>query len=146
VIENMELKSNDFEEGGMIPPKFTCKGEDIFPHLEWMNPPKNTKSYALSCNDPDAPAGNWVHWYVYDIPADVTEIPQGGPVPGIGLKNDFGKTEYGGPCPPSGVHRYFFRIYALDIKHLEDLNKRNFMDKVKEHLIDSAELMGKFSK
>ena len=142
----MELKSDSFEQDGMIPPKFTCKGEDISPHLQWSNPPKNTKSYALSCNDPDAPAGNWIHWYVYDIPADVTKIPQDGPVPGKGVKNDFGKTEYGGPCPPSGIHRYFFRVYALDIKHLEDVNKRNFMDKVREHSIDSAELMGKFSK
>ncbi len=142
----MQLESNDFEQNGMIPPKFTCKGEDISPHLKWMNPPKNTKSYALSCNDPDAPIGNWIHWYVYDIPADVNEIAQGGPVPGKEVKNDFGKTEYGGPCPPRGTHRYFFRVYALDIKHLEGVEKGNFMDKVKEHAIDSAELMGKFSK
>jgi hypothetical protein len=142
----MDLISNDFEEGGMIPVKFTCKGDDISPHLKWSNPPKNTKSYALSCNDPDAPGGDWIHWFVYDIPADVTEISQNGPVEGKEVKNDFGKTEYGGPCPPSGTHRYFFRVYALDIKHLDDVTKNNFMDKIKDHTISKAELMGKFHK
>ncbi|TXT58254.1 MAG: hypothetical protein BAJALOKI1v1_1710006 [Promethearchaeota archaeon] len=142
----MQIKSKDFEHEGMIPVKFTCKGEDISPHLKWSEPPKNTKSYALACTDPDAPGGNWIHWYICDIPADVTEISQGGPVPGKEVTNDFGKTSYGGPCPPSGTHRYFFRIYALDIKQLEGIKKNNFMEKVKDHSIDSAELMGKFSK
>ncbi|MBD3215969.1 MAG: YbhB/YbcL family Raf kinase inhibitor-like protein [Candidatus Lokiarchaeota archaeon] len=142
----MKLFSDDFEQDGMIPQKFTCDGADISPHLKWQNAPEDAKSFAVSCNDPDAPAGDWIHWIVHDIPSDVNEIPQGGPVPGSEAKNDFGKTSYGGPCPPGGVHRYFFRVYALDTESLMGITKNNFTDKFEEHAIAKAELMGKYGR
>jgi len=142
----MKLVSNDFENNGMIDSRFTCDGKDISPHLKWEEVPSGTKSFALSCNDPDAPIGDWIHWYVHTIPSDVNEITQGGPIPGIEVKNDFGKTSYGGPCPPSGTHRYFFRVYALDVEKLEGVKKKNFREKVKEHTIESAELIGLYKR
>lgn len=142
----MKLISNDFDQDGMIPKKFTCDGADISPHLSWEDVPEDTKSFAISCNDPDAPTGDWIHWIVHDIPSDVKEIPQGGSVPGSEIENDFGKNSYGGPCPPSGVHRYFFRVYALDIETLMGVTKNNFRDKFEEHLIEKAELMGKYGR
>jgi hypothetical protein len=130
----------------MIPQKYTCDGADISPHLKWKNAPEDTKSFAVSCNDPDAPAGDWIHWIVHDIPSDVKEIPQGSPVPGSEAENDFGKISYGGPCPPGGVHRYFFRVYALDTESLMGITKSNFKDKFEEHAIVKAELMGKYGR
>jgi hypothetical protein len=142
----MKLLSEDFEENGYIPAEFTCDGDNISPHLEWMDEPEGTKSFALTCIDPDAPMGDFIHWLVCDISRDAKWIPRGGPVPGEGVKNDFGKRSYGGPCPPSGVHRYEFTLYALDTEHLEDATKKNFLDKVKEHTIDSSKLTGKYSR
>jgi len=142
----MKLISNDFDQDGMIPKRFTCDSDDISPHLRWENAPEKTKSFAISCNDPDAPVRDWIHWIVYNIPSDINEIPQGGPVPGKEGKNDFGKTPYGGPCPPGGTHRYFFRVYALDKVELEDVNKNNFEKKFEDHLIQKAELMGKYGR
>ncbi|MFO7795637.1 MAG: YbhB/YbcL family Raf kinase inhibitor-like protein [Promethearchaeati archaeon] len=141
----MEFISNDFDQDGMIPKKFTCDGDDISPHLRWENAPDNKKSFAILCDDPDA-SGGWIHWIVYNIPPDVNEIPQGGPVPGSEGKNDFGKTDYGGPCPPGGVHRYFFRLYALDTPKLEGVNKNNYKKKFGDHLIEKTELMGKYGR
>lgn len=138
----MKLLSSDFKHNEMMDSKFTCDGEDVSPHLKWEDLPSETKSFAISCTDPDAPGGDWIHWYVHDIPVNVNEISQGGPVPGIEVKNDFGNASYGGPCPPGGTHRYFFRVYALDVEKLEGVNKRNFREKVKEHTIKLAELTG----
>lgn len=138
----MKLISNDFKHNEMMDSKFTCDGEDVSPHLKWEDAPSESKSFAVSCNDPDAPGGDWIHWYVHDIPANVNEILQGGPVPGIEVKNDFGKASYGGPCPPGGTHRYFFRVYALNVEKLEGVSKRNFRESVKEHTIKLAELIG----
>ncbi|MBD3256394.1 MAG: YbhB/YbcL family Raf kinase inhibitor-like protein [Candidatus Lokiarchaeota archaeon] len=142
----MKLESKDFSNNELMDTKFTCDGKDISPQLEWTQIPESTKSFALSCIDPDAPAGDWIHWLVYKIPADKREIPQNGPVLGIEVENDFGKTDYGGPCPPSGTHRYFFRIYALDVENLDGINKNNFIDKVKEHTIESAEIIGLYKR
>ena len=144
-VENMKLRSNDFNEGGMIPSTFTCQGEDINPHLALDDVPSETKSFALICDDPDAPGGTWVHWLVKDIPADVREIQQNS-VPGNQVTNDFGKEDYGGPCPPSGVHRYFFRLYALDVESLDASDKDGFYRQAEEHAIAKAELMGKYEK
>ncbi len=144
-VEIMKLRSNDFKQGGMIPRKFTCQGEDINPHLAWSDVPAGTKSFALIVDDPDAPMGTWVHWLVKDIPANVKEIKQNS-VPGNQVENDFGKEDYGGPCPPSGVHRYFFRLYALDVKSLDASDKGEVYRQVEEHAIAKAELMGKYSK
>ncbi len=143
----MRLYSNDFERGGMIPHMFTCDGEDLSPHLAWEDVPEDTKSFAVIVDDPDAPMGTWVHWLVADIPQDVHEIPRGTvPHGATQIANDFRKIDYGGPCPPSGTHRYFFRLYALDTKFLTGVNERNFYEMVEKHKIAIAVLMGKYSR
>ena len=143
----MKLYSNDFEREGMIPHMFTCDGEDRSPHLAWENVPKGTKSFALIVDDPGAPSGTWVHWLVADISADLREIPRGTLPPGVTqVRNDFGKQDYGGPCPPGGTHRYFFKLYALDTKFLTGVNDRNFYEKVEKHKIAIAVLMGKYTR
>jgi len=138
----MELTSNDFNNNKLMDKKFSYRGGNLSPHLKWKNFPKDTKSFALSCNDPDAPVGDWIHWYVVNIPNNISEISQGGPIPGEELKNDYGKKGYGGPAPPSGTHRYFFRIYALNVEELKDITKDNFKFIIDQHSIESAELIG----
>jgi len=141
----MKLSSGDFEENGSIPSRFTCDGEDISPQLQWKDTPDGAKSFALSMTDPDAPGGTFTHWLVYDIPRDVRSIERGGlPIGAKQPRNDFGKESYGGPCPPSGTHRYYFRLYALDIDHLGGIDKGSFFKLVDEHLLAKAELMGTY--
>jgi len=142
----MKLTSNDFKHNQMMDSKFTCDGKNISPHLKWENAPTGTKSYSLSCIDPDAPSGDFIHWIIINIPASMTEIPQGGPIPGMEVENDFRKPKYGGPCPPSGTHRYFFKIYALNIEKLEGISKKNFRNKFDEHLLESAEIIGLYKR
>ncbi len=143
----MKLKSKDFEHEGMIPSKFTCDDRDVSPHMAWEEVPDGTQSFALIVDDPDAPVGTWVHWLVANIAPSVREIKQGSvPQGALQLRNDFGKVEYGGPCPPSGVHRYFFKLFALNTGALEGVNEGNFYDKVKEHAIGEAVLMGKYAR
>jgi len=143
----MKLKSKDFENGGMIPSVFTCDDRDISPHLAWEDVPEGAKSFALIVDDPDAPMGTWVHWLLCNIPPNLREMQQNTvPSSALQVKNDFGKTNYGGPCPPSGVHRYFFKLYALNTPSLEGINEKNFYDKVKEHKIAEAVLMGKYTR
>ena len=138
----MKLMSIDFKHKEFLDSKFAYRKGNISPHLTWEDPPNETKSYAISCNDPDAPVGDWIHWLVVNIPKDINEISQGGPVPGKELKNDYGSIGYGGPAPPSGTHRYFFKVFALNIETLKDINKGNFVSKVEDHVIDSAEIIG----
>ncbi len=118
----MKLSSSAFADGAAIPRRFTCDGEDISPPLQWSNAPEGTRSLILLCDDPDAPAGKWLHWAVYDIPPTSTEL-----VENVAEKakmkqaiNDFRKTGYGGPCPPHGhgPHHYHFRLLALSTDHL----------------------------
>jgi len=142
---NMQIKSNAFEDSEMIPAKFTCQGEDINPQLSIEDIPENAKSLALIIDDPDAPVDTWIHWLVKDIPVDVKEITENS-IPGTQVLNSFGKEDYGGPCPPSGVHRYFFKLYALDVKTFEASSKKEFYDKVEEHKIEETILMGKYTK
>jgi len=142
----MNLISNDFKHNELMDKKFSYRADNKSPHLKWEDTPQNTKSFALSCNDPDAPVGDWIHWYIINIAVSITEIPQGGPIPGEELKNDFGQKGYGGPAPPSGTHRYFFRIYALDVEKLEGVKKNSFKEIVKEHTIESAEIIGLYKK
>jgi len=141
----MKLRSTAFAEGESIPEKYTCQGENINPQLIIEDIPRNAKSLALIIDDPDAPAGTWVHWLVKDISAN-KNIIQENTIPGTQVANDFGKPDYGGPCPPSGTHRYFFKLYALDIDTFEANSKTEFYSKVDEHKIDEAVLMGKYSK
>jgi len=143
----MKLKSRDFKENGNIPSEFTCDGRDVSPQLSWEDAPAETKSFALSVADPDAPGGTWIHWLVYDIPKDVRNIDQGSlPAGAKQVENDFGKKDYGGPCPPYGTHRYIFTLYALDTKNLEDISKRNFFDEVEKHTLDKAVLKGLYKR
>lgn len=120
----MRLRSGAFADGAAIPRRFTCQGEDISPPLEWSEVPAGTKSFALVCDDPDAPGGTWHHWAAYDIPGDRTSLPldAGANAGTLGFKqaiNDFEKPGYGGPCPPPGSpHHYHFRLMALSVERL----------------------------
>lgn len=138
----MKLTSPAFQDNKMMPAKFTCDGEEVNPELIIENIPKDAKSLALIVDDPDAPMGTWVHWVVYDIPV-ISKIDENS-IPGIQGKNDSNPRNYGGPCPPSGTHRYFFKIYALD-KELglhEGASKSDLEKAMKGHILDKAELVG----
>jgi len=144
VIENMKLTSPNFKNNELIPKKFTCEGDDINPTLVIEDIPAGTKSLALIVDDPDA--RGWVHWVVYDIPV-VTRIEENS-IPGKQGMNDFGKKDYGGPCPPSGTHRYFFKIYALD-KELGlggRVDKAALENAMKGHILEKAELIGLYKR
>lgn len=148
------LRSAAFEQGGAIAPTQTCDGGDVSPPLSWSGVPSGAKSLALLCEDPDAPRGLWVHWVLYDVPPSATALPQGvAPremLPGGGThgKNDFGKLGYGGPCPPSGTHRYFFRIYALDalLSLPPGQTRAELLRAMKGHVLAEGELMGTYSR
>ncbi len=151
----IKLISNAFDEGGIIPSEYTCDDIDVSPKLSWGAPPKGTKSWALICDDPDAPMGIWVHWVVYCIPPEVNLLPKGIDKEKIVLggvkqgRNDFGKIGYGGPCPPPGKpHRYFFKLYALDFMPDWEagMTKSQVMKGIEGHIIAEAELMGKYGR
>ena len=143
----MKLKSEDFVDNSSIPSEFTCDGRNVSPQLSWEDVPEETKSFALSVTDPDAPGGSWIHWLVYDISNELRKIERASlPEGAKEVVNDFGKRPYGGPCPPSGTHRYFFTLYALDTEHLEGLNKRNFLDIVEKHTIEKAVIKGLYKR
>ncbi len=143
----MRLKSKNFEDNNNIPSEFTCDGRDVSPQLSWDDVPDETKSFALSVTDPDAPVGTWIHWLVHDVPKEVRSIEQNSVPKGAKqVENDWGRREYGGPCPPSGTHRYIFTLYALNTEKLEGVNKRNFLSKVEEHTLDKAVLKGLYKR
>lgn len=142
----MKLTSPDFENNKMIPRKFTCEGADVNPTLIIEDIPAGTKNLALIVDDPDAPMGTWVHWVVYGIPV-VSRIDEDS-IPGTQGVNDFRKKDYGGPCPPSGTHRYFFKLYALD-KELalgERVDKKALEKAMQGHIVDKAELIGLYKR
>jgi Raf kinase inhibitor-like YbhB/YbcL family protein len=148
-----QMTSAAFHNGGQIPKKFACDGQDVSPALSWTDPPAGTKSLALIVDDPDAPAGTWVHWVLYDLPSGTRQLPEGvakdyeladGARQG---HNDFGEIGYNGPCPPRGaMHRYFFKLYALDFK--TRLNpgaaKSDVVRAMRGHILAQAEVIGKF--
>jgi len=154
----MILTSPSFENHGDIPKKHTCDGEDISPALTWSNIPAGTKSFVLIVDDPDAPDPanpkmTWVHWALYNIPADITSLSEGvkkadlpeGTLEGL---NDWKRTGYGGPCPPIGKHRYFHKLYALDTV-LPDLNRptKEVLEKTMEgHVLSNVELIGLYQR
>ncbi|MEA2109127.1 MAG: YbhB/YbcL family Raf kinase inhibitor-like protein [Pseudomonadota bacterium] len=148
--EVMELKSTAFVQSGKIPARYTCDGQDISPPLEWGAAPKGTESLAIICDDPDAPVGIWVHWVYYDIPVGETRLPEHVRVaeqPATGGRqgiNDFRKVGYGGPCPPGGTHRYYFKIFALDVRLNLPVGttKPQLLKAMSGHILDQAELMG----
>ncbi len=149
----IKVTSRAFEEGGMIPSQYTCDGEDISPPLEWSGVPDGTRSLALICDDPDAPMGTWVHWVLYGIDAGTRELPEDVPAKKAldsGARhgvNDFRRFGYGGPCPPGGTHRYYFKLYALDTElDLEPgLVKAELMKAMEGHILAQAELMGTYA-
>jgi len=148
----MKLTSPAFEENGMIPVKYTCDGPDVSPPLKWGAIPSGTKSLALICDDPDAPAGTWVHWVYYDIPATKEGLPENvmpdeHPSPGgTHGTNDFRRIGYGGPCPPGGTHRYYFKLYALNIMMnlSPGITKKELLKAMENHIIGRAQLMGRY--
>lgn len=147
--KNMKITSKAFENGLLIPEKYTCRGKNVNPPLEFREIPKAAKSLVLVVDDPDAPMGTWSHWIVWNIKPDTGGIAENSmPENSIAGSNDFGKNDYGGPCPPSGTHRYFFRIYALD-KRLDleaSANRADLERAMSEHVIDYGELVGLFGK
>ena len=145
----MKLTSPAFGNNGDIPSKYTCDGEDINPPLKIEGVPKNAKNLVLIIDDPDAPAGVWVHGVAFNIDPETTSIEErSGPKSGVAGKNSWGKNSYGGPCPPSGIHRYFFKLYALDKKlDLDGSATKAEVEKAMEgHIIEKAEFVGKYSR
>ena len=149
-----ELTSTVFAPGESIPRKYTCDGEDISPPLRWSDPPQDTRSFALIADDPDAPRGTWVHWVLYNLPAETRALPEAVP-PDADLpdgsrhgQNTWPRLGYGGPCPPSGTHRYFFKLYALDtvLDLKSGASKKALARAMQGHVLDQAELMGLYSR
>jgi hypothetical protein len=151
-----ELTSTAFEQGEPIPEKYSCDGEDISPPLAWGDPPAGTQSLALVMDDPDAPGGTWDHWILFNISPNLRELQENLPITGKNVdpdaifvgNNSWGRAGYGGPCPPSGTHRYFFKLYALDttINLLPGATKQQLLNAMDGHILAEAELMGTFSR
>jgi Raf kinase inhibitor-like YbhB/YbcL family protein len=151
----LEIKSSAFKNGGPIPPKYTCKGQDLSPPLSWSGMPEGAKSIALICDDPDAPAMTWVHWVMYNIPSDQKGLKEGTPkdpelingtLQGV---TDFRRIGYGGPCPPpGGPHRYYFKLYALDtVLNLKaGATKEALLEAMEGHILEETQLMGTFKR
>jgi Raf kinase inhibitor-like YbhB/YbcL family protein len=150
----LQITSPSFSEGGMIPERYTCDGTDVSPELIWAGVPDGVRSLVLICDDPDAPMGTWVHWVLFNIPPEETGLPaaiksepslRNGALHGT---NDFRRLGYGGPCPPGGTHRYYFKIYALDIKLSLDsgATKTQVEDAMAGHILAEGQLMGKYKR
>ena len=141
----IQLTSPAFSEGGTIPKIFTCDADNVSPQLAWSGVPSETKSLVLIVDDPDAPAGDWVHWVLYDLPPELTGLAEG--IKGVGVDgvNDFRKPGYGGPCPPRGTnHRYFFKLYALDTRlNLKPGASKAEVEKAMDgHILAQGQLVG----
>ncbi|MBI5150207.1 MAG: YbhB/YbcL family Raf kinase inhibitor-like protein [Candidatus Omnitrophica bacterium] len=142
----MKVTSPAFNHNQPIPRKYTCQGEDVNPPLAIAGIPAGTKSLALIMDDPDAPGGNWDHWLVYNI-TPTPEIKENS-IPGAETRNDFGRVHYGGPCPPSGTHRYFFKLYALDTQMVfKGMPSKQALEQAMQgHILEKAELIGLYQK
>jgi Raf kinase inhibitor-like YbhB/YbcL family protein len=150
-----ELRSSAFQTGKAIPSRYTCDGEDVSPPLEWAGVPAETQSLALLCDDPNSAKNPWSHWVLYDLPPDTRALaegypPGGTPAPGGKQgRNDFGRVDYGGPCPGSRyAHRYFFQLYALD-KTLglpPGATRAEVLQAMQGHILDRVELMGRYTR
>ena len=153
-MAEIKITSPAFAEGGMIPAKYTCDGANVSPPLQWDAAPEGTKSIALISDDPDAPVGTWVHWVLFNLPADVTELTENTPsdktLPNGARQgtNDFRKIGYGGPCPPGGTHRYFFKLYALDteLDLQSGADKARLLKAMKDHILAQGQLIGKYKR
>ncbi len=156
---SFSIRSSIFESGGKIPSIYTCDSRDVSPPLDWRGVPEGTKSFVLICDDPDAPVGTWVHWVFYNIPETVTSLEEGIPAVeefksgnlkgAMQGKNDFGRIGYGGPCPPRGKpHRYFFKLYALDIllNAKPGLRKKEVLRLIEGHILGEAKFYGLYGR
>jgi Raf kinase inhibitor-like YbhB/YbcL family protein len=144
----IQLTSSAFQEGGAIPKKYTCDGQNISPQLDWSGLPAQAKSLVLVVDDPDAPGGTFVHWVLYGLPADLKSLPEGAST-GVQGVNDFRKNGYGGPCPPKGnPHRYYFKLYALDmdLSLKPGASKADVEKAVRGHILAQGQLMGKYGR
>ena len=150
----LQISSPAFAEGQMIPKKYTCDGENVSPPLAWSGVPSNARALALIVDDPDAPAGTWTHWIVFNLPAGTTGLPEGvaatnklenGALQGT---NSFRKVGYGGPCPPGGTHRYYFKLYALDapLSLSNSATAKDVQAAIQGHTLASAQLMGRYGR
>jgi Raf kinase inhibitor-like YbhB/YbcL family protein len=145
---SISITSPSFQAGGDIPAKFTCNGTNVSPELQISSVPNEAKSLVLIVDDPDAPRGLFTHWIVWNIDPKTTRVAENSaPAAGVQGTNDFGKRNYGGPCPPSGTHRYFFKIFALDTKlELKPNARRAELDAaMRGHVLAQGELMGRYS-
>ena len=151
---SLSITSPAFKQGGRIPSKYTCDGMDISPGLEWSDVPEGTRSFTIIADDPDAPVGTWIHWVFCNIPGEKRTLPEALP-PDASLpdgsmqgKNSWGRPGYGGPCPPGGTHRYFFRLYALDtvLELKSGVSENDLLKAMKGHILAGAELMGLYSR
>jgi Raf kinase inhibitor-like YbhB/YbcL family protein len=145
-----QLTSSAFGYGEQIPRRYTCDGQNISPPLKWNDPPRGTQSFALIMDDPDAPREIWVHWICFNLPAAIRELPERAHLSADSQEgwNSWGRPGYGGPCPPSGAHRYFFKLYALDtkIKLPPHPDKAQLLRAMEDHILAQAELMGTYSR
>ncbi|HEY5037680.1 MAG TPA: YbhB/YbcL family Raf kinase inhibitor-like protein [bacterium] len=156
----LRMQSGSFKDGGMIPGKYACDGQNSSPELSWKGAPPQTKSFAVICDDPDAPSQTWVHWVIYNIPTNTViatntfelleafpkdEKTTQGILQGV---NDFKRIGYDGPCPPSGIHRYYFKLYALDsfLSLPAGESKDQLLKAMKGHLLGWTQIMGLYSK
>jgi len=156
VTNKLTITSDAFANGQSIPAKYTCIGKNISPALAWGEPPAGTQSFALIMDDPDASVGTWVHWVLYNIPVEKRSLQEDLPVTGKNIepnaifvgKSSSGDIGYDGPCPPSGTHRYIFKIYALDetVGLLPGADKGELLKAMEGHILAQGELMGTFSK
>ncbi len=153
MVDKLTLTSSVFAEGQPIPKKYTCDAENASPPLKWSGAPSNTRSFALIVDDPDAPAGTWVHWVLYNIPASLVELPEGVPASDNVLngaaqgRNDFRQVGYGGPCPPRGSpHHYDFKLYALDtVPTLKPgASKADLLRVMEGHILAQGQLSGTY--
>ena len=151
---DINITSTAFDEGGMIPVKYSCDGPNISPPLAWSPVPETTVSIALICDDPDAPMGTWVHWVLFNLPPETKELSESLPTSEIlsnGAKqgrNDSRRIGYSGPCPPGGTHRYYFKLYALDVKLDLDpgVEKRDLLKAMEGHILAEGQLMGRYTR
>lgn len=146
-----ELKMDGFADGGSIPKRFTCDGNNVSPRLDWAGEPSGTKSFALIMDDPDAPGGTWTHWLLWDLPANVHSLAEGGHSVGNAGTNDFGRPGFGGPCPPrgKGPHHYFFRLYALDAASLRlgaGAKRPALVRALQQHILAEAQYTGRYGR
>jgi Raf kinase inhibitor-like YbhB/YbcL family protein len=151
----MQITSTAFVEGGSIPQKYTCDGENVSPPLAWSGVPANAQALALIVDDPDAPAGTWVHWVVLNLPPASGGLPEAVPAARATLQDgtvqatsSYRKVGYGGPCPPSGTHRYYFKLYALDgkLNLTSGVTAKDLQGAMQGHVLAEAQLMGRYQR